>query len=481
MTYCMQMIRKTIEECEVDHDNTICSPLVSLYPLCTPLGALEIFCIELDYEFLDLHFVEYLEEGFKALLDELKLFVDVDIEIDVDFEVTTNKTKSYEKIRQDVAKEFADRTDEVLSFFSASQLVSTTLSLYLFYSVYSFRYNYLTKLHFQNRYLLRSLIEINELRVARGQPSVFPLNFAERRRFIVIYSWRVTYWEVIQALQSLLTDVGPCFYVFCVALGDYALYYLLVVITEESRGANMDVEPVIKVEIKGEGFAADFMHSLVDTFVPIVNGFQIDFGVCAPQPHQPDEERMVTLFLLCIFCLLQGILYPFAARFMHLIMEQYYEEETRQRMAWLYNDIIRRRRTLQMIVREKILGRYEGEEGADPIPVMEWVRSQLRDYSICRYLLLCLGDEDDEAGVGSKFCINCAKRLAARRSGRGEEEERKVGYFKCPAYECSGIYCGDCIRQLNWVCILCKKNVYVPAAAAAAGEEVQEGVDVSAF
>lgn len=463
--HCMRTVRETIEECEVDHDNTICSPLIALYPLCAPLAALDVFCIELDYNFLDLEFVEYLEKGFLVLLGELKKFVDVDVVIDGDFKVVTNNTKSYEKIRQDVLREFGERTKDLFVYLSATRVISIALSFYLFFSVYRFRRHYLTKLHFQNRYLLRSLNEINELRMSRGAPSVFPLNYAEERHFIVIYSWRVTYWEVVQAIRGILNVIGPCFYVFCITFGDYALYYLLRVISRESQDASIASPAVIQVAVNGEGFAANFMHSLVDTFVPIVNGFNIDFGVCAPQPQRPDEGRLITLFLLCLFVLIQGIVYPFAARFMHLIMERYYVEETRRRMAWLYNDILRRRQTLHMMIYERLSGKYgEGEE--DPIPVMAWLRSECGDNWVCHWWLGAAGDP------GSEFCVNCAKTLAGSRE--------RVGFFRCPTYGCSAVYCRDCIRQLNWVCILCKKNVYVQADYGLALAEEEE-VDISKF
>lgn len=464
MKYCLRMVQETITKCEEDHDNSICSPLITLYPMCTPLGALEIFCIKLDYDFLDLHFVDYLEEGFKALLEELKTFVDVDVSIDGDFKVVTNKTKSYEKIRDDVLREFALRTDHVFTYLELTKIVSIAFSFYLFFSVYRFRHQYLTKLHYQNRYLLRSINEINEIRMERGAPSVFPLNFEEQRHFIVIYSWRVTYWEVMQAIRGIADVAGPCFYVFCIVFGDYALYYLLLLITEESAKNAVVTPPVLKVDIQGEGFAAQFMHSLVDTFEPIVNGFDIDFGVCAPRPHQPDEGRLITLVGLCLFCLLQSILYPFAARVMHLTMARYYVEETRQRMVWLYNDILRRRKTLQMIVFERFKGKY-GEKGADPIPIMAWLRSEWGDYWVCQW---CLGGGAESA---VDFCVNCGKTLAGAKE--------TVGFFKCPTYGCSAVYCRDCIRQLNWVCILCKKNVNVRANYGDLA--LEEGVDVSAF
>lgn len=460
------MVKETIEKCEVDHDNTVCSPLIALYPLCTPLGALSIFCIELNYDFLDLQFVEDLQRGLKALLAELKTLVDVDVDIDGDFKVVTNMTRTYDSIREEVTKQFKSRTDNISMFLDVTQIISILLSFYLFYSVYKFRHHYLTKLHFQNRYLLRSLLEINELRVARGEPSVFPLNNAEEHRFIVIYSWRVTYWEVIQAIRGILNVMGPCFYVFCIAFGDYSLYYLLLVITEESRNTTLNAPPVLQVQVDGEGFVADFMHSIIGTFEPIVNGFSVDFGVCAPKPHRPNEGRMITLLLICLFCLLQGIVYPFAARIMHLIMERYYVEETRHRMAWLYNDIMRRRKTLQMIIFEKYSGKYGARGAESSTTIVDWLRSHWGAYWLCQ---LCLGTEG--GGGRREFCINCAKSLAGARA--------KVGYFKCPTYGCSAVYCHDCIRQLNWVCILCKKNVNVHANYA--DLRLVEGVDVSAF
>lgn len=461
--YCMKAVADTIRKCEEENGSEICKPLGALYPMCAGLISLQIFCIEIDYSFLDLHFVEYLEKGFRALLKELETFVDVEVGVDGDFEVITNKTKTYTLIRDQVTQDFEIRTAALYHYFDISKILSIIVSLLLFVSVYRFRHHYLTDVKYQNRYLLRSLDEINDLRVSRGDPSVYPLNFEEERRFIIIFSWRVTYWELLQSLENIGKVILPCFYVFCLCFGDYALYYLLLNITKAGRDTTVDVQ-VLNVEVEGQGFAADYMQSMVDTFEPMINGFEMDFGVCAPQPFRPDEGRLITLFFLCLFSLAQSILYPFAARAMHLVMEKYYVQETRKRMVWLYNDIIRRRKTMQMIVYERLTGNY-GPGAVDPIPIMAWLRSEWGDYWICR---CCLGGVGDD---GEKFCVNCAKSLAGAKEA--------VGFFKCPTYGCEGIYCRDCIRQLQWVCILCKKNVKVRVNYGQL--QLEKGVDLGQF
>lgn len=468
------MVTETIANCEEDHDNTICSPLVTLYPMCTPLILLEVFCIDLDFNFLDLHFVEYLEQGFRDLHREISNFVDVDVEIDGHFEVITNKTKTYPHIRDEVAAAFNSRTDRVFGILEATKILSILLSFYLFFSVYQFRHNYLTHLNYQNRYLLRSIHEINDIRMARGEPSVFPLNYAEERRFTVIYSWRVTYWELIQALRGIADVMWPCFYVACLLLAQYTLYYLLLVITQASDRTSVTTPPVVTVDIEGEGFVADFMHSIVGTYEPIINGFDIDFGVCAPHPHRPDDDRLILLLFLCSFCLVQSVVYPFAARAMHLTMERYYKEETRRRMAWLYNEILRRRKTLQMMVYERMSGKYRLKDVEDPVPIMAWLRSQLGDHWLCQWCF-----SGGAAAEGEQFCVNCGRALGGSRRRLEEEENKNKVAAKCPSYRCPAIYCADCIRQLNGVCILCKKNVRVRVNYA--GLRLEVGVDENKF
>lgn len=419
--------------------------------MCLPLIALNVFCIELDFDFLDLHFVDYLQKGFGALLAELRTFADVEVDVDGDFEVVTNKSKSYAAIRDDVAAAFGQRTATVLHYLEATRLISILFSFYLFLAVYLFRHNYLTKVHYQNRYLLRTLVEINEVREAQGDSSIFPLNDDEQHRFIAIYSWQVTYWEVVQALRGIAEVMGPFFYVVCLAFGDYALYFVMLATAEASDeegnggggGEGSSDPPTVSVIVEGEGFVANYMRSLIGTYEPIINGFNIDFGVCAPRPHAPNDDRLVLLLSLCFFMLVQSIVYPFAARVMHLIMERYYVEETRRRMAWLYNDIVRRRKTIQMLIYEKISGRYAGVGGSgESLPLLDYLQSQLGGYVVCQWLL---------GGIGSRgegeFCTNCARPL----------NDESV---KCPTYGCAGIYCVACIQELEGICIVCKKNVY---------------------
>lgn len=458
------MVKETIENCEIDHDNTVCSPLITLYPMCAPLYTLEVFCIELNYTFLDVYFVEHLQKGFERLQKELMTFVDVDVGIDGDFAVKTNASKTYAKVVEDVKRQFNARTETLFVFLESAKILSLLFSFYLFFTVYRFKHKYLNEVEYQNRYLLKSFKEINNLRVSDGESSVFPLNYEEERHFIVIYSWRLTYWEVMQAIHGIADVVCSCFYVFCILFGDYALYYLMLVITQSSRDTNIQQQTVMHVQVTGQGFVADYMRSVVGAFAPILNDFKIDFGVCAPQPHHPDTERVIVLILLCLVCLLQSIVYPFAARFMHLVMARYYVDETRQRMIWLYHDIIRRRKTWQLIIQERLSGTF-GEDAKDPIPIIGWLRSQLGACWIGHWFL-------SEGGLpNEEFCTHCGKSLAGARE--------RVGYFKCPTYGCAAVYCRRCIKQLKWVCILCKKNVNVRTNYGDLA--LEEGVDLKVF
>lgn len=437
----MSTARQTIKKCEEEHDTTICSPLVVLYVFCAPLVSLDIFCIKLDFDFIDNQFIEFLEKGFEALLEELNKMIDAEVRVDGDFDVITNKSKSYEELRKEVKHNFSGRTKNIFVFFEISKVISIVFSFYLFYTIYRFKYKYLTEMRFQNRYLLKSLKEINNNRVERGEASLFPLNYTEQQRFIVIHSWRITYWEVIQALHGIAEVILPCFYVLCIVFGDYALYYLLRVINEGSRATSGDTPSVLTVDIGGDGFVADFMETIVATFMPIINGLDIDFGVCAPKPRSPNFNATAWLLFLCFVCLLQAALYPYAARAQHLIMESFYPAETRLRMAWLYNDILRRRKTLSMVIAQRMAGNARFDTG-DPIPVIEWLRSQWGGSWLCRWLL------QDTKG---QYCINCAQSLVGLKLNEG--------YFKCLTYGCSGIYCKKCSAQLKWTCIVCKATM----------------------
>ena len=402
---------------------------------------MKVFCIELDYDFMDNSFINYLTEGFKKLQEELSILIDVDIELYGEFEVETNKSVTYKLVVEEVKRKFAERTEWVFTYLHLSKLLSVAIACYVFYSVHRFRVKYLNDVEYQNRYLLKTLNDLDEVRTERGETSVFPLNYSEERRFIVVTSLHITLYETIQVIRGVITLCFPLFYVSCIVFGDFLLYIILKATVTNTKDVVVDSPPVLSVNVGGEGFVTDWMNSITKTFVPLVNGFDVEFDECAPKPHLPDEERAIGLALLFVFCFLQDLIYPFAARTMHLIMEHYYPDETRQRMAWLLNDILRRRRTMFTMIAERLSTQYS-EDNSDPVPFFVWIRSELGDFWICRWIMK--GDKE-------VFCLNCGKSLA--------KEKPNEGYFKCPTLECSGIYCRQCITQLQWVCILCKKDI----------------------
>lgn len=137
------------------------------------------------------------------------------------------------------------------------------------------------------------------------------------------------------------------------------------------------VPPVFTIKVIGVGLIADFVHGLVDAFSTLVESFHIDPKPCLPVPSPPDFLRYAEIFVLLTMVWVMLFFEPYVLRLRQVVMNRYHPDRSRERAAWLYQQIVRKRMSFVKFARRKVRRRFHKDGVVEQVRFMEWVRAKL--------------------------------------------------------------------------------------------------------
>ncbi|XP_054735681.1 DC-STAMP domain-containing protein 2 isoform X2 [Anastrepha obliqua] len=301
-----------------------------------------------------------------------------------------------------------------------------------------FKMKYLRQPGYNNHYLTKDILQIDEQRKGAGLERLLPLKKSEKRKYIWISNCRLTRREIYRLMRSMLFLFISVIQIFCICFFDYSLYWTLAMINYYgSQEANVEVPPFITVDVKGGGYTAEIFRGIVQAFEPLSQKYNIDATPCLPVPKRPNLKRYMEIAGICLLAWICFFCEPYGLRLRHVVMRLYYPAEARQRAAWLYNEILMKRMTFFKLMRRKARAKFKNEPKSDPYTFLDWLRAKTASCFLCRFIL---------GHRKSDTCILCGFPL----------KEDKV---ECSNPGCQAVYCQSCFDESNKNCCICKRPV----------------------
>ncbi|XP_014092757.2 DC-STAMP domain-containing protein 2 [Bactrocera oleae] len=404
--------------------------------LCYTVKVVDVICVMVV--FFDDTVLATIMDKLREFTDEIKNMFDVTVTFDHDFSFTTVASRNLSDVGKDIMAEIHWRMANFFLIFGFLDIIGGILCVMVIMKALYFKMKYLHQPGYDNHYLTKDFIEIDEQRKLTEQERVLPLKKTEKHKYIWISSCRLTRREIFRLLRSMLFLFISTIQIFCICFTDYCFYWILAMIRfYGSMEPNVEIPPYIVVDVKGEDFAAQIYRGIVEAFEPVNQKYNIDTTPCLPKPSVPNFRRYFDIGGICLLAWIFLFLEPYGLRLRHLVMRLFYPVEARQRAAWLYNQILMKRMTFFKLLRRKARAKFKNEPRSDPYTFLDWIRAKTSGYFIFR---LIFGHQK------SNTCILCGFPL-------------KNDKVECSTPGCKAVYCQSCFDESNKTCCICKNPV----------------------
>lgn len=208
--------------------------------------------------------------------------------------------------------------------------------------VLRYRYKWLTRDRFDNRYLTVDFYEIEKQRLQQDKETVLPLNRRERNKYIPLTSFTLIRIEKLRLARSAIF-LGTATVKLCIhMMTDYCLYWVLSTIRFHGRfETKVQQQNSVEIHVAGNGYLADLYKSIVRAFNPKASDLEMDMMPCLPNPIPPNYDTYTRIATLILSCWILAFFEPYGLRIRQVVMTQYHRDRAKQRAAWLYNHILR--------------------------------------------------------------------------------------------------------------------------------------------
>ncbi|XP_017491257.1 PREDICTED: DC-STAMP domain-containing protein 2-like [Rhagoletis zephyria] len=457
---CMKIADDAMKDCSerLGYFKGLCQATHLFSVLCYTVKVVDVICVMVV--FFDDAVLGTIMDKLREFTEEIKNMFDVSVTFDHDFTFTTVASRNLSDVGRDIVNEIHARMTGFFIIFGWLDVVSGLLCILVIIKAIYFKMKYLHIRSYQNHYLTKDILEIDEQRKGTELDRLLPLKRSERRKYIWISSCRLTRREIFRLMRSMLFLFISNIQIFCICFADYCFYWLLAMITYYgSQQANIEgecvracyeirgsfifvltplaVPPFITVDVKGSGYVADIFRGIVEAFEPLSQKYNIDATPCLPMPKRPNFKRYLEISGICLLAWIFLFCEPYGLRLRHIVMRLYYPVEAKQRAVWLYNEILLKRMTFLKLLRRKARAKFKNEPREDPYTFLDWIRAKTNRCFLCR---LIFGHRKGDT------CILCGFRL------KGDKVE-------CSTPGCKAVYCQSCFDESSQMCCICRNPV----------------------
>ncbi|XP_055844080.1 DC-STAMP domain-containing protein 2 [Episyrphus balteatus] len=406
--------------------------------LCYSVKFIDVICELVD--FVSDSIVATVTEKLQKFTDDIKNMFFASIKFDHEFNFKTVATKNLTTVGSDILTEIQNQMSEFFVLFSWVEFVGSFMVFLVVLKALLYKSKYLTSDHFDNQFITKDFISINNQREKMGMDCVLPLTRKERRKYVMITSLTLVRAEIFNMSRTILFLTISSIQLACICIADYSLFWLLSMINVYGQQeAGLDIPPFLTVNISGGGFTADIFKGIVHAFEPLKESYEIDPRPCLPIPSLPNFKRYWEIGGLIFTAWVCLILQPYGLRLRQVIMGVYYPDRSKQRALWLYNEILLRRTSFIKFARRQARNKLLEDGNVKDYSFLDWIRARTNQYWIFRKIL----------GSGKLECCNiCGSPL------KGEESS-----VNCQQIGCNEMYCTECFEELNNICCLCQKPI----------------------
>lgn len=316
---------------------------------------------------------------------------------------------------------------ELLTSFSYSLVVINSL-----------RYNqkYLNDISFDNFFLTKYFKHIDKRRKDKNLRTLIPLKKHESENLVNPYKLSISAYQ--KPLVKINIFLYGLFFIFIInsVMIDYFLYDFLIILKENMIFEAVPLEPDISnkkvVEVKGEGFAANFLRASInqteqDDMAEINEIKKIN---CVPDVTSVGTEHLYSLLKQIIFLLILILIELYCKRMNRIICSYFYPKTEKQRVLWLYNNSIKNRVKFKLDRKKKI------NEMAMQGTLAGNKLYTLKKNKIFFPIVWCL----ETTKIFKKVCVIC--------------DDNVINGFWCKL--CRIDYCNECWDEFDKKCVACR-------------------------
>ncbi|NWS78440.1 DCST2 protein, partial [Crotophaga sulcirostris] len=292
-------------------------------------------------------------------LDRVRQEFEFNISTVHDFEVNFNSSKTLGEVALDIMDAVNQRLQPIHQALALFTHISFGVILYLYIQALYYRHRYLQDDTFDNIYITRRFMELDQQFAEQGKATVLPLTNWERGRYISPVGLLLSQQEQHRYGLQLVGVLRHVMFGFSIILADYSLFWLLDLIRHHLKGEIIARAPVVMgIVVEGEGYTSEIFRDLVSAFDVLQQGnITVLSQHCIPQPVEPDYNTYISMGILYGACLFIAVFGCYVTRLRRAVCAAYYPEREQERMLFLHSTILARRAGLARALRQAATGR----------------------------------------------------------------------------------------------------------------------------
>ncbi|XP_065084574.1 protein sneaky [Ochlerotatus camptorhynchus] len=433
---CKQAFQRVYDKC---HEKL---PILVNYLLCWPLkidfmcSASEMFgdhdeiCSSEDV--VDPEFGQdygQLKSSREDLVGDLK-----DIRIEYEF-VDMEQHEGYLTAKQtskQVVQEFERKKESFDLVVFILKKIFAFIFVKVIFGAMSYHQSYLKKLDFENHYITDYFQHVDQRRRQQGKICILPLRWVEQPYLVDLDSAACTRFELRKIFVHLMTLLLQAISATIFILIDRLFFETLDIVSRHSKvDFKQEGYHDVNVTVTGTGVIAMMVRRSVEGFTTHIRvNLQTSNEECLPRPSSLEPWNLVQIYLLLLGVAVLVLNEAYINRMRRLICCWFYPKREKQRILYLYNRMLKRRKGLQRLLAERLREYIRAMKYGSRLGFLD---------RLAFFFPLCCGWIRI---IHRKYCSVC-----------GCKEAKDL--YECDSYKCFLVYCEECWQDLKQTCMAC--------------------------
>ncbi|XP_077620180.1 DC-STAMP domain-containing protein 2 [Crocuta crocuta] len=401
--------------------------------LCGLASVVQVFCVIPKY--IQPFLRKTIGIPVRELINRVRQEFEFNVTATHHFSVDLNASRSLSQVALDLQEAVSMKLLRVREVLLLMGYTTPLLLALLYLQALFYRYCYLNWISFDNVYITRRFLLMEDARSRAGLPTVLPLSAHEARHYIQPGSIFLSRWEQIFYILAIFNLVRYLLLVLLLVFLDYSVFWVLDLARHQLQGEIVARSPVsVSVTVEGAGYAGEIYRDLVSAFDVLQrSNISVLSPRCVLRPSEPDATGYVAIGIMYGLCCFVTLFGHYVSRLRRAICASYYPSREQERISYLYNLLLSRRTSLSAALHRTVRRRAADQGHTSVLQLLARRCSRL-------------------APVVAHFwppqqhCLGCGQGYG------GEEAEDLV---PCATPGCPGLFCSTCFRLLDNTCSVC--------------------------
>ncbi|XP_068620626.1 protein sneaky-like [Battus philenor] len=368
----------------------------------------------------------------KKLTDNLN---DVKLQYKVTYERELYNIQDAKETGKRVMHEFEQRGTSMQYALSVVNICLALMMLRILVAAQTYHDRYLTSITYDNVYITTYFKRIDERRKLRNKYTLLPLKKMERNNYVDVHSFEYKASQRSQLVTLILKVMLEVVTATTFVMLDRLFYEALDVVRQHAK-----VEVIhqgtrdLEIEVDGNGTVATMMRNILNGLNATRLPLSVSNELCLPRPRSMPSIYFIKIYCGYLWILLLLYLNPFTTRLNRLICSYFYPRREKQRILYLYNDILKKRMKMQKTLRRKAL---------------QAVRAHyLSGQTLCSLRMRF-------PRLFGWLSVLPAARMTCLICGETEPRPSSNWWYRCSGAACGFAWCGECWREAGARCLAC--------------------------